>query len=82
MNKSGYNFDEKQKLVVAFWAALLFMLLASPMAFKLTNKLFKKMGVSTLDADGKVSVVGLLLHSVVYMVLFRVMMMLPVPTMA
>jgi ABC-type sulfate transport system permease component len=72
------NLNNKQKWVVSVWVALLFLLIASPFMFKITNAITNTLGFQT-SLDGCPNIWGLLLHTVVFAVLVRLMMLIPVP---
>lgn len=72
------EFSELQKWMVSFWSALLFLLIASPFMFKLTGRLFSELGLET-EVGGCPNLTGLLIHAVVFAVLVRLMMLVPVP---
>jgi len=72
------NISELSKWMISFWSALLFLLIASPFMFKLTGGLFKSLGLKT-QRNGCPNWIGLLIHAVVFALLIRLMMMIPLP---
>jgi hypothetical protein len=70
--------DEAQKWIIGAYSALLFALLASPFMYKLTNSLTEYLGFET-SVDGCPHMSGLILHAVVFLLLVRLLMLLPNP---
>ena len=74
----NHKLNESQKIMVSVWSALLFLLIASPFMFKLTGQLFSQVGLST-HSRGCPKMTGLVIHAVVFGLLVRLMMTVPVP---
>lgn len=55
----------------AFVTALLFIIISSPIVYKLTNQLFAPLGLRTSDANGKASNFGVVIHSLVFVLLLH-----------
>ena len=70
---------ESQKWMVSLYSALLFLLIASPFTFRLVNSLTEKVGFTIADYRGCPNMYGLVLHAIVFAVLIRVMMAIPLP---
>ena len=70
--------SEGQKWIISLWSSLLFMLLASPFMFKLTGKLFSNFNLTIIDNNGCPNYIGLVLHSIVFAILVRLMMLIPI----
>lgn len=67
---------EGEKWIISVWSAIMFVILSSPAAFKLTGKLTDKAGWKTSE-DGCPNWWGIALHAVVFMVLVRLSMLIP-----
>ena len=59
---------------ISLFSAVLFLLVVTPMTYKLTDKLFGKLLGKIADANGSPTWTGILLHTVVFMLLVRVTM--------
>ena len=70
------NLNEGQKWIICLYSALLFILIASPFMYQLTNKLTRLTGFET-SSNGCPNLYGLLLHGVVFLLLVRVLMLIP-----
>lgn len=70
---------ETQKMIVAAWTAALFVLVSLPYTYQLTNQLTSQLGLDIASQSGCPNLVGVGLHSVVFLVLVRLMMYVPVP---
>lgn len=69
---------DQQKWIISAWSALPFLLLASPQSFKLTNKLLSPLGLRT-SVMGCPTTQGLLLHTLVFLLVTRLMMSVRLP---
>lgn len=69
----GLIFDDKQKLQLTILAALLFALISSPFLYKLVHSLLGKFLAIALPS-GCPTNVGLAVHTVVFALLFRLVM--------
>lgn len=72
------NLSERSKWVISLYMILLFLLIASPMMYKVTNKLTELIGWESSD-DGCANWSGLLLHAIVFGLLVRAMMLIRLP---
>lgn len=63
---------KKDKWIIAVVSALLFLVIASPFLYLLTNRLFSKFGWPTHDASNNPTLFGLCLHALVFGLLVRV----------
>ena len=70
--------SETQKWMVSFWSGLLFLLIASPFMYKLTGSLFSMLNIN-IESDGCPNYVGLIIHALVFVLLVRLMMYIPMP---
>lgn len=57
-----------------FSVALLFIIVTSPVLYKLTNTITSPLGLKTADASGKASNVGVVIHSIVFVFLLDLVM--------
>lgn len=64
----------KDKWIISLISALLFLLIASPYMFKLTNNLLSSTGYSTCDMRGCPNTFGLVLHASVFLLVTRLLM--------
>jgi hypothetical protein len=72
------NLTEGQKWIISLWTAILFILIASPLMFKLTGSVFQKLGLQT-QQGGCPNWWGILIHAVVFALLIRLLMWVPLP---
>lgn len=70
--------NQFQKWVISVWSALLFLIIASPLMFSITGELFSKLGLK-IQENGCPNFIGLFLHAIVFAILIRVMMLIPLP---
>lgn len=68
---------EKNKWIISGMSALIFVLIASPFMFKITGYLFAFIGLET-DKDGCPNSTGLFIHALVFAVLIRLAMIIPI----
>ena len=72
------NLNEAQKWIIGLYCGLLFLLISSPFMYKLTGSLTKLIGWETSE-NGCPNISGLFLHTVVFILLLRVIMLIPKP---
>jgi hypothetical protein len=60
----------KDKWIISIISALLFMLISSPYAFHLTNKI----GGNTLSISGHPTMFGMILHGIIFLFIIRLLM--------
>jgi len=70
--------NEMQKWIVAFLSALIFLLMSSPFMFKCTGCVFGKLGFTT-QKKGCPNWIGLLIHTILFAILIRLLMLIPIP---
>lgn len=70
------NLTEGQKWLICLYSGLLFLLIASPYMYQLTNKVTSIAGFET-SVNGCPNLYGLVLHGVVFLLLVRVLMLIP-----
>lgn len=56
-------------LTLSIYLGILFFVVASPLLFKLVNKLTSSLGLNIVEQSGAPNVAGLLLHTVVFILL-------------
>ena len=67
--------DSEKKWSISMYSGLLFFIIASPVLFRLVNKLTMNLGnINILNEDGYPNVVGLMLHSIVFVLIVRISM--------
>lgn len=62
-----------QKIVISAIAAIVFLIIAAPFTYGLTNKI----GLKTEKADGCPSTQGLIIHTIVFFLVVFLIMMIP-----
>lgn len=70
------SLDNTQKWVVSLYCLILFLLIASPFMYKLTNSLTSLVGWETSE-NGCPNLGGLVLHAIVFGLLIRLLMLIP-----
>lgn len=63
-----------QKWIAAIILGLLFALISSNFVYRLTNTLFTSIGVSPLYVAGGPTLLGLLIHTIVFILIVRLIM--------
>ena len=67
--------DNSKKWSISIYSGLLFFIIASPLLFKLVNKLtISSINVSILDENGNPNMIGLLIHTLVFILIVRISM--------
>jgi hypothetical protein len=69
--------SNQQKWLGALVAGLLFLILSSSFAYQLTNKLLTAIGgpkAATVTAGGQPTTLGLILHTIVFILLLRLIL--------
>ncbi len=66
--------SNSDKWIIAAILALIFVLLASPFIFGITNWIFKRIGIPTQSKHGKPTMAGLVIHGVVFFIIVRLLM--------
>jgi hypothetical protein len=62
------------KWIIAAIIAVIFIVLACPLAFRLTNALFSPLGFPTSSKKGRPTLLGLFVHAVIFFVVIRLLM--------
>ena len=68
-------YDSGKKWYLSLVAGLLFLIIAAPFTFRLTDSLFGLFGLHVVE-DGCPTIAGLLIHTVVFILITRLLMML------
>lgn len=69
--------SEANKWMISLWSGLLFFLIASPFMFKLTGGIFSSAGLQ-IEKNGCPNLLGVGIHALVFTILVRLMMLIPV----
>ena len=70
--------SEKQKWMVSVYSAILFFIISAPFMYKLTGAIFSYFGLN-IQMYGCPNYLGLVIHAVVFALLIRLLMLVPVP---
>jgi hypothetical protein len=70
--------SELQKWLFAFYSSILFLIMTSPITFKFTN-MITRLGNWDTSMHGCPNIGGLFLHTVIFLVLVRVLMFIKLP---
>jgi hypothetical protein len=79
MGKNDKSLTETDKWVISLEMVVLFFIIANPFTYKLVNGITSHLGFSTADSNGCPNMVGVALHAVVFGLLARLMMYIPLP---
>jgi TRAP-type mannitol/chloroaromatic compound transport system permease small subunit len=74
MKDACKHLSNSDKWIVALIIGLLFLLIASPFMFTLVNTLTEALGLKIADSDGCPNTAGLILHTLIFIVLLRLLM--------
>lgn len=64
----------KDKWIISIISGLLFLLIASPFLFTTVNDITRRLGLIVSSASGCPTTSGLLLHSLVFVIIVRLLM--------
>jgi hypothetical protein len=64
----------ESKWLISLYSGILFLIIASPMAFKAVNYFTSMLKLPILDYDDKPNVFGYLLHAIVFILIVRLSM--------
>lgn len=67
--------DNREKWMASLIAGVMFLVVASPYLYKLVNQMTSSLGLVIADRSGCPNVYGLVLHSIVFTLLVRALMM-------
>ena len=63
------------KWLISLMSGIIFIVIASPMVFNVTQRLLAKpLGLNFINSSGVPTITGLLVHGVVYTIIVRLMM--------
>jgi hypothetical protein len=62
------------KWIIAGIIGVLFILLASSWAFMASNFVFSKLGMPTVTKHGRPTIIGLVLHAIIFVIIVRLLM--------
>jgi len=68
------SITESKKWMISLLSAFVFMVIASPQMYQLTGALFSKLNL-VIEKNGCPNLTGLLLHTVVFAVIIRLLML-------
>lgn len=71
---SSDKIDNEKKWGISAYSAVLFLVIASPILFKLVNKLTVNLTGVSIITDGCPNMFGLILHALVFMIIVRISM--------
>lgn len=73
MSANSQVYDNSQKWTVAIITGLLFLLISSPFLYSLVNQLTSSFGL-TIATNGCPNAIGLILHTIVFILIVRLLM--------
>ena len=76
IHKKKKKLSEIDRWMFCFRSALLFIIIVSPFMFKLTGPIFSAIGI-TIQKDGCPNWIGIIIHSIVFAILIRLSMLIP-----
>ncbi len=74
MEEKGMRVTNFDRWLIAVIIAIIFFILALPFVFGLTNKATKLMGFTTVTAEGTPNLVGVIIHTIIFLILIRLLM--------
>lgn len=77
MTRCKKSISEANKWMISLWSGLLFFVIAAPFMFKLTGGIFSLVDLK-IENDGCPNLLGIGIHSLVFAILVRVMMLIPI----
>lgn len=66
--------DNIEKWLIAIMLGVIFLIVAAPLIFKFSNQIFNYINIHTLNPDGRPSVMGWIIHTVIFIIIVRVLM--------
>lgn len=70
------QYDSSNKWIISVVSGILFLVIASPVSFSLSNTLFSRIfGINTIGPLGCPNIEGLILHAIIFILIARSMMM-------
>jgi hypothetical protein len=74
-NVVSSQISSQQKWIISIFAGLLFAIISSNVVYGFTNKLFGGFNLGPLYVKGGPTVTGLIIHTIVFILLVRLVMM-------
>ena len=68
------DINSKEKWVIAAIIGVIFVIIASPLVFQLSDTIFGFIGWNTLKLNGKPTPFGWVLHTVLFILIIRILM--------
>lgn len=62
------------KWIISAIIAVIFIILASPFTFKITNWIFSYINLPTITKEGKPTFFGLIIHGIIFFLVIRLLM--------
>lgn len=73
------SLTEGEKWMISLWSGLLFLIIASPLAYGLLGSLFAGVFGINIEKDGCPYITALIIHAIIFAILIRVMMLIKLP---
>jgi len=74
MDKCRKPYTDRDKWIVSIISGILFLIIASPYMYTLTDALFSTFGINTIKSSGAPNLTGLLIHTVAFVLIVRLLM--------
>jgi len=74
-NVVSSQISSQQKWVISIFSGILFAIISSNMVYGFTNRLFSGLNVGPLYVKGGPTVTGLIIHTIVFILIVRLVMM-------
>jgi len=71
---SGSRVTGLDKTIISITITIVFIILAMPIVYRLTNKATSLVGIKSISSKGIPTVVGTLIHAVIFFFIVRMMM--------
>jgi hypothetical protein len=62
------------KWLIAVLLGVIFLIVAAPLMFRLSNSIFKYVGMNTVDSRGSPTPFGWIIHTIAFIILVRILM--------
>ena len=73
------NINSRSKWMISLWSAVLFILISMPFTYMATNMVGKLVGVQLASGNGCPTILGLFVHTIVFLLIVRAMMEISLP---
>ena len=67
-------YTSSDKMTASVVSGLVFLVTSSPSTYAITNNITSRIGMNIMDSQGKPNLAGLLIHSLFYVAIIRIMM--------